>query len=106
MPPSVASAPGSIGKKRPVSRISRLSCSRVTPGCTVTVRSSGWTSTILSMRERSIDTPPCSASRWPSTELPTPNGITGTSCWSASARTAATSSVLSQKTTTSGGIIG
>eukprot|EP00955_Chlamydomonas_euryale_P106650 365718-Chlamydomonas_euryale.AAC.19 len=31
MPPSVASAPGSTGKKRPASRRCSLSCFRVTP---------------------------------------------------------------------------
>jgi len=34
MPPSVASAPGSTEKNRPVSRKCSLSCLRVTPGCT------------------------------------------------------------------------
>ena len=43
MPPSDASAPGSIGKNRPVCLISSLSCLRVTPACTVTVRSSALT---------------------------------------------------------------
>ena len=103
MPPIDASAPGSIGKKRPVWRISSLTCVRVTPACTVTVRSSALTETTLFMRDRSIETPPCTASRWPSSEEPTPNGITGTACRSASFTTAATSSVLSQNTTASGG---
>ena len=32
------------------------------------------------MRDRSMLTPPCTASRWPSSDEPTPNGITGTAC--------------------------
>ena len=106
MPPSDAFAPGSIGKNSPVSRISALSCSRVTPACTVTVRSSGLTRTTAVMRETSMLTPPCTASRWPSSDEPMPNGMTGTACASASLTTAATSSVLSQNTTTSGGVTG
>src|SRR3546814_6667121 len=39
MPPIEASAPGSIGKNRPVSRRYSLSCLRRTPGCTTTSRS-------------------------------------------------------------------
>src|SRR5689334_14535724 len=103
MPPRLASAPGSIGKNKPVWRISLFSCMRVTPACTVTVRSSGCTATTLFMRPRSMLTPPCTASRCPSSDEPTPNGITGTAYWSASLTTSATSSVLSQNTTTSGG---
>ncbi len=106
MPPSDAFAPGSIGKNSPVSRISRLSCSRVTPACTVTVRSSGFRRTIFVMRETSTLTPPCTASRWPSSDEPMPYGITGTACAAASVTTAATSSVLSQNTTSSGGVTG
>ena len=58
------------------------------------------------MRETSTLTPPCTASRWPSSDEPTPKGITGTACAAASATTAATSSVLSQNTTASGGVTG
>src|SRR6516225_1117713 len=103
MPPRVASAPGSIGKNRPESLISRLSCMRVTPACTVTVRSSGLSCSTRSMRETSTLTPPCTASRWPSSDEPAPYGITGTRCPAAHATTKATSSVLSQNTTASGG---
>ena len=46
IPPSVASAPGSTGKKRPCSAAARSSAVRVTPGCTVAVRSPGETSRI------------------------------------------------------------
>ena len=106
MPPIDASAPGSIGKNRPVSRISRLSCSRVTPACTVTVRSSALTRSTWFIRDRSRLRPPCTASRWPSSDEPTPNGITGTRCCAASATAAATSSVDSQNTTASGGVTG
>ena len=78
MPPIEASAPGSIGKKRPVWRISSLTWVRVTPAWTVTVRSSALTASTLFIRDRSMLTPPCTASRWPSSDEPTPNGITGT----------------------------
>ena len=40
MPPMLASAPGSIGKNRPVSRSASFNCLREMPGSTVTVRSS------------------------------------------------------------------
>ena len=103
MPPSDASAPGSIGKKSPVWRISLLSCMRVTPACTVAVRSSACTDSTRFMRDRSMLTPPCTASRCPSSDEPAPYGMTGTACRCASATTAATSSVLSQYTTASGG---
>jgi hypothetical protein len=103
MPPSVALAPGSIGKNSPVSLISRFNCSRVTPACTVTVRSSALIRTTWFMRDRSMLTPPCTASRWPSSDEPTPKAITGTACAAACETTKATSSVFSQNTTISGG---
>ena len=71
-PPMVASAPGSIGKNRPVDLISSLSCLRVTPGCTVTVRSSAFTASTLFMRRTSMLMPPCTASKCPSSDEPTP----------------------------------
>src|SRR6185437_1071765 len=58
MPPSEASAPGSMGKKRPLSRRCSLSCLRVTPGSTTQSRSSALTASTLFMRERSSETPP------------------------------------------------
>ena len=45
IPPSVASAPGSTGNIRPCSAAARSSAVRVTPACTVAVRSSGEIST-------------------------------------------------------------
>src|SRR5690606_2932612 len=106
MPPGLASAPGSIGKNRPVDFSSSLSCLRVTPACTVTVRSSALTASTRFICDTSIDKPPCTASRWPSSDEPTPNGITGTlyarHCLTASA----TSSVLRANTTASGGVTG
>ena len=45
---------------------------RVTPGCTVTVRSSALMDSTLFMRVRSMLMPPCTASKWPSSEEPTP----------------------------------
>ena len=52
MPPIEASAPGSIGKKRPVSRRCSLSCLRVMPGSTTQSRSSALTASTLFMREQ------------------------------------------------------
>ena len=52
MPPRVASAPGSIGKKRPVSCRYALSCVRVTPGSTTQSRSSALTARIAFIREQ------------------------------------------------------
>ena len=102
MPPMEASAPGSIGKNRPVLLISSLSCLRVTPGCTVTVRSSALIDSTRFMRDTSMLMPPCTASRWPSSDEPTPKGITGTLCSLASFTASATSCVLSAKTTADG----
>ncbi len=103
MPPMEASAPGSMGKNRPVLLISSLSCLRVTPGCTVTVRSSALIDSTLFMRDTSMLMPPCTASRWPSSEEPTPKGMTGTLCSLASFTASATSCVLSANTTAEGG---
>jgi len=47
--------------------------------------------------------PPCTASRWPSSEEPMPNGITGTLYWLASLTASETSCVLSANTTAAGG---
>ena len=55
------------------------------------------------MRLTSMLMPPCTASRWPSREEPTPKGMTGTLCALASATASATSCVLSAKTTAEGG---
>ena len=74
MPPSEASAPGSIGKNRPWSRRCSLSCLRVTPGSTTQSRSSAWTARTRFMSRRSIETPPNGALTWPSSEVPVPNG--------------------------------
>ncbi len=103
MPPRVASAPGSIGKNRPVDLTASLSCLRVTPGCTVTVRSSALMLSTWFIWLTSRLMPPSTASRWPSSEVPTPNGITGTRCIAASLTTMATSSVFWAKTTAPGG---
>ncbi|MCY1519643.1 hypothetical protein D9M68_544000 [compost metagenome] len=92
-----------MGKNRPVLLISSLSCLRVTPGCTVTVRSSALTESTLFMRETSMLMPPCTASRWPSSDEPTPKGMTGTLCSLASFTASATSCVLSANTTAEGG---
>ncbi|CFW37960.1 Uncharacterised protein [Bordetella pertussis] len=72
MPPRLASAPGSIGKNNPVSRISSLSCLRVTPACTVTVRSSALTASTWFICDRSRLMPPWMASRCPSSDEPAP----------------------------------
>ena len=55
------------------------------------------------MSRKSIETPPCGALTWPSSEVPVPNGITGT-LWRAQIRTAScTSAVSCGNTTASGG---
>ena len=58
MPPSVASAPGSIGNQSPCCPAARSSAARVTPGSTVAIRFSGSIETIRSMRDRSRLMPP------------------------------------------------
>ena len=103
MPPIVASAPGSIGKNKPVLLISSFSCLRVTPACTVTVKSSALIDKTLFMRLTSMLMPPCTASRWPSSEEPTPKGMTGTWYCAANATASATSCVFSANTTATGG---
>src|SRR3569833_2944693 len=80
MPPSEAFAPGSIGKNRPLSRNCSLSSLRVMPACTTQSRSSAWTVTSLFMSRKSIDTPPCGAMTWPSSEEPVTNGMIGILC--------------------------
>ena len=47
--------------------------------------------------------PPCGALIWPSSEVPAPNGISGTRCAAHSRTTSCTSSVLVANTTASGG---
>ena len=54
MPPSEASAPGSIGKNRPWSRRCSLSALRVMPGSTTQSRSSAWTASTLFMSRKSM----------------------------------------------------
>ena len=103
MPPREASAPGSMGKKSPLSRRCSLSCLRVTPGSTAQSRSSALTARTLFMRERSSETPPCGALTWPSSEEPTPNGTIGASCRAQSLTRSITSSLSSANTTPSGG---
>ena len=78
MPPSEASAPGSIGKNRPWSRRCSLSALRVMPGSITQSRSSACTASTWFMSRKSIETPPCGALTWPSSEVPVPNGMTGT----------------------------
>ncbi len=78
MPPSEASAPGSIGKNTPWSRRCSFSALRVTPGWITQSRSSAWTSSTLFMSRRSMQTPPAGALTCPSSEVPVPNAITGT----------------------------
>ena len=58
------------------------------------------------MSRKSMETPPNGALTWPSSEVPTPKGMIGTS-WAAQMRTiCCTSSVLCGKTTASGGWLG
>ena len=106
MPPSEASAPGSIGKKSPVSCRYAFNCLRVTPGSTRASRSLALTSRIRFICDRSMQTPPCVASTCPSTDVPMPNGIIGVR-WRAHRLTiATTSSVVCGNTTASGGVTG
>ena len=93
MPPSVASAPGSTGKKSPYSPAARSSAVRVTPAWTVALRSSGAISTIRFSRERSRLMPPRVGITWPSRLEPAPNGVTATLRSLAIAMTRETSSV-------------
>src|SRR6516165_8231521 len=58
MPPSEASAPGSIGKNTPVSRKYSLSCLRVMPGSMTQSRSSACTASTRFMSRNSRQTPP------------------------------------------------
>ena len=45
------------------------------------------------MSRKSIETPPCGALMWPSSEVPVPNGITGTRCCAQMRTASCTSSV-------------
>ena len=78
MPPIVASAPGSTGNVRPVLRSALFNCSRVTPASTVASRSSALTRTTRFISRRSIVMPPRRAWTCPSSDVPAPNGTTGT----------------------------
>ena len=102
MPPSEASAPGSIGKKRPVARMYSLSCLRVTPGWTTTSRSASLTVSTLFMRLKSSEMPPLGALIWPSSEVPVPKAMIGVLCRAQSWTICCTSSADSAKTTASG----
>ena len=103
MPPREASAPGSMGKNSPLSRRYSLSCLRVTPGWTVTSRSSERTASTAFMPLTSMQTPPFSAATWPSSEVPVPKAMTGTPCAAQAATASLTSAVLRANTTASGG---
>ena len=103
MPPSEASAPGSIGKNRPWSRRYSLSCLRVTPGSITQSRSSACTVSTLFMSRKSTQTPPSGALIWPSSEVPVPNAITGTLCLAQMRTVCCTSAVDCGNTTASGG---
>jgi hypothetical protein len=92
MPPTVASAPGSTEKKKPVPASAALSWPRVTPACTV-VRSPGRMASTAFICEKSTQTPPSTANRWPSIDEPTPNGMIGTRSWAQARTTKAASSV-------------
>ena len=67
------------------------------------VRSPGRIASTLFMREKSMHTPPCTASRCPSTDEPTPKPMTGTRSFAQARTTKAASSVLQTNTTASGG---
>ncbi len=103
MPPIEASAPGSIGKNKPVPRSSALSCLRVMPGCTTTFMSLSCTVSTLFMRAKSMQTPPATEDALPSSEVPAPNGTIGTPAPAQSLTISTTSCVVSGNTTMSGG---
>ena len=102
IPPSVASAPGSTGKKSPNWPAAAFSAERGTPACTSACRSSARTSRIRVIRVRSRLIPPRSGIVFPSRLVPAPNGVTAIPRSFAKRSTAATSSVVSAKTTASG----
>src|SRR6185312_14024995 len=102
MPPSDASAPGSSGKNRPWSRRCSLSCLRVMPGSTTQSRSCAFTASTRFMSRKSTDTPPSGALMWPSSDVPVPNGMTGTRCAAQMRTIAWTSAVVCGNTTASG----
>ena len=52
----------------------------------------------------SMLSPPSTAAMWPSSDVPTPKGITGILCCAAMRTASATSSVLRAKSTQSGGV--
>src|SRR5207342_23454 len=104
MPPMLAFAPGSIGKNSPWSRRYSFSCSRRTPASTTQSKSPLLTATILVIRLRPSDTPPCTASVLPSTEVPAPYAMTGTPASRQRFTASTTSSVDSAKITASGGM--
>ena len=78
MPPMLASAPGSTVNVRPVLRSALFNCIRVTPASTVASMSSALTRSTLFISRRSIVMPPWIALTWPSSDVPVPNGMTGT----------------------------
>ena len=77
IPPIVASAPGSTAKNTPSGRSRSSSARRVTPACTVTSRSSSEGRPIAFISRMSTEIPPASAATWPSSEVPAPNGTSG-----------------------------
>ncbi len=58
------------------------------------------------MSRKSIETPPCGALTWPSSEVPVPKGMTGTLCFAQMRTTCCTSAVDCGNTTASGGWFG
>ena len=103
MPPIEASAPGSIGKNKPSFLMASFTALRVTPACTVIVKSSALMLSTLFMRLTSILMPPCTANKCPSSDEPVPKGMTGVWCLAAICTAAATSFVDSANTTALGG---
>src|SRR5262249_12944048 len=103
MPPSEASAPGSIGKNTPWSRRCSFSALRVTPGSITQSRSSACTSSTLFMSRRSTQMPPAGALTWPSSEVPVPKAMIGTPCLAQIRTVSWMSAVSCAMTTASGG---
>ena len=99
IPPSAASAPGSIGKNTPSSLKYSFNCFLVTFACTLQSKSSAFTLKTLFIFSREIVIPFWFPTTWPSRDVPVPNGTTGILCSLQIFRIFETSSLVSGNTT-------
>ena len=102
IPPMLAFAPGSIGKKRPVARSSEFNSLRVSPGSTTQSKSSPFTARMPFICEKSTEIPPRGALTCPSKEVPAPKGTIGTRCSEQIETNSETSAAERGKNTASG----